>query len=91
MGFFEWIRAGVRRAVLLGFSDAVTEIGTRSEHEDLSPALANALRQGLMLEVDGKAAGLAAPALNAPANNPAGRKRLGKSLEEIRSGATKAA
>ncbi len=85
MGFFEWIRAGVRRAVLLGFSDAVTEIGTRSEHEDLSPALASALQQGLLLEADAKL-----PALGATSGNPVGRKRLGKSLEEIRS-ATKAA
>jgi len=86
MGFFEWIRAGVRRAVVLGFSDAVTEIGNRSEHEDLSPALANAWQQKLMLEADNKV-----PALTAAMGSPAGRKRLGKSLEEIRSGAAKAA
>jgi len=82
MGFFEWIRAGVRRAVLLGVSDAVTEIGTRSEHEDFGPALATALQSGLHIESDSN------KLLPAAAGGPA-RKRLGKSLEEIRTAGAK--
>jgi hypothetical protein len=77
MGFFAWIREGVRRAVLLGFSDAMTQLGDRHEGEDLGPQLAAALRQNLALEGDGTPTLAASPA-------PSGRKRLGKSLEQIR-------
>ncbi|HEV3417661.1 MAG TPA: hypothetical protein VG056_12630 [Pirellulales bacterium] len=77
MGFFVWIREGVRRAVLLGFSDAVTQIGDRQEGEDLGQHLAASLRQGLSVEADGKTA-------TATIAAPSGRKRLGKSLEQIR-------
>jgi hypothetical protein len=75
IGFFAWLREGVRRAVLLGFSDAITQIGTRNEGEDLSPELAATLQRGIAWEE-------ARPALAGP--NPSGRKRLGKSLHEIR-------
>ena len=75
IGFFAWLREGVRRAVLLGFSDAITQIGTRNEGEDLSPQLAETLQRGIAWEE-------ARPALAGP--NPSGRKRLGKSLHEIR-------
>ena len=76
MGFFVWIREGVRRAVLLGFSDAVTEIGQRHEGEDIGEQLAITLQQRLSTEAK------TATATIAP---PPGRKRLGKSLEQIRS------
>jgi hypothetical protein len=77
MGFFVWIREGVRRAVLLGFSDAIMEIGQRNEGEDLGEQLAGSLRQGLALDAQSKAG--TATIATAPA-----RKRLGKSLEQIR-------
>ena len=77
MGFFVWIREGVRKAVLLGFSDAITEIGQRHEGEDLGEQLALHLRQSVPLETEAKSA----TATLAP---PTGRKRLGKSLEQIR-------
>jgi hypothetical protein len=75
IGFFAWLREGVRRAVLLGFSDAITQIGSRNEGEDLSPQLAATLQRGIAWEE-------ARPAIAAP--NPPGRRRLGKSLHEIR-------
>ncbi len=77
MGFFIWIREGVRRAVLLGFSDAITEIGQRQDGEELGEQLALTLQQSAAIE--SPKAG--ATATLAP---PPGRKRLGKSLEQIR-------
>ena len=77
MGFFVWIREGVRRAVLLGFSDAVAEIGQRNEGEDLGEQLASNLRQRVTIDTEAKNA-------TATIASPPGRKRLGKSLEQIR-------
>jgi len=74
MGFFAWLREGVRRAVLLGFSDAISEIGNRSESDELGPQLAAALQQGIA-----EPHPAAVPATSAPS----GRKRLGKSLAQI--------
>jgi hypothetical protein len=81
MGFFAFIREGVRRSVLLGFSDAVAELGNRQPGEDLGEHLAATLRQGIALDTSvsepvGTAAAVAA-------GSPP-RKRLGKSLEQIR-------
>ena len=78
MGFFAWLREGVRRAVLMGFSDAVEELGKRTEAEDMGPALALTLRQSIVYSGD---VGQATKVTAAPA---AGRKRLGRSLEQIR-------
>jgi hypothetical protein len=78
MGFFAWLREGVRRAVLLGFSDAIDQIGNRAQSDDVGPQLAAALRQGII--------GDAQPALPA-VTAPTGRRRLGKSLQQIREGA----
>ncbi len=64
LGFFAWLREGVRRAVLLGFSDAVSQIGSRNEGEDLSPQLAATLQRGIAWEE-------ARPAIAGP--NPPGR------------------
>jgi hypothetical protein len=76
MGFFAWLREGVRRAVLLGFSDAFAQLGHRSEHDDLGPQLAATLQQAALASPAG------APVASIGANT--GRKRLGKSLAEIR-------
>jgi len=46
MNFFSWIRGGVRQAVLLGVSDAVGDIGTPPEGDDISQRLLEALRRG---------------------------------------------
>jgi hypothetical protein len=77
MGFFAWLREGVRRAVLLGFSDAISEIGNRSESDELGPQLAAALQQGIA-----EPGRVTVPAISAPS----GRKRLGKSLAQISQG-----
>ena len=76
MGFFAWLREGVRRAVLLGFADAIHEIGNRNEREELGPQLAAAWQQGALTQQ--VQAGV--PTIEAAA----GRKRLGKSLAQIR-------
>jgi hypothetical protein len=84
LGVFGWIRESVRRSVLLGFSDAVEQLGTGADQsEPIHPQLAAVLRQ-------------AAPAAIAhTAERPttkSERKRLGRSLEQLRhSGATKPA
>lgn len=79
MGFFAWLREGVRRAVLLGFSDAISEIGNRSASDELGPQLAASWQQGFLSDH----AANPLPAVTVPG----GRKRLGKSLAQIREAA----
>lgn len=83
LGVFDWIREGVRRSILMGVSDAFEQLGTPEDRGELHPQLASALRE-------------AAPrALEAPGSmTPRGlskpeRRRLGRSLEQIRSTADK--
>jgi hypothetical protein len=78
MGVFGWIRDSVRRSVLLGFSDAVEQIGTASDGEDLHPQLAAVLRDAAP-----KAIQFHAEAPAAAKSQP--KKRLGRSLEQLRS------
>ncbi|MEX2140491.1 MAG: hypothetical protein WD894_14605 [Pirellulales bacterium] len=79
MGFFAWLREGVRRAVLLGFSDAIHEIGNRNENDELGTHLAARWQQSILPE----------PSQSSPSiASPGGRKRLGKSLAQIREGGT---
>jgi hypothetical protein len=78
-GVYAWIREGVRRAVLLGFSDAVEELGIPQDAEGVNQHLAGVLKQRTIGEP------LTATARTLP-HQPgigAGRKRLGKTLEEI--------
>ncbi|MCS7236646.1 MAG: hypothetical protein NZ899_00055 [Thermoguttaceae bacterium] len=75
MNFFEWIRLGVRRAVLLGVADAVGDIGKPPESEDISRRLLDLLRQQPSTAV---AASEAPQITYAPK-----RRRLGRSLNEI--------
>ena len=86
MGFFAWIREGVRRAVLLGFSDAVDELGKCKQGDDLGPQFAMALRESVALPMEEPQERITAAA---PRGN--NRKRLGRSLEQIREGAVKPA
>jgi hypothetical protein len=74
MGAFEWIREGVRRAVLLGFSDAVEQLGAPARDDQLHPQLAAVLHQPAAKAVEARATLALAPSAG-------GRKRLGKSLE----------
>ena len=77
MGVFHWIRDAVRRSVLLGFSDAVEQIGgAAGADEKLHPQLAAVLQES------------AAPALaHSGTTSSSGKskpKRLGRSLEQFR-------
>ncbi len=81
MNFFTWIRDGVRQAVLMGVSDAVGDIGTPTEGDDISHRLLEAIRAGR-------------PTLpNETETNPnraPQRKKLGRSLEQIQERTAKA-
>jgi hypothetical protein len=78
MSFFQWLREGVRQAVVLGLADAVEDVGTRASTEDFGPALAQSLRQRLTVH-------------KGPSHEPAvieqaapARRRLGRSLESLK-------
>lgn len=77
LGVFGWIRESVRRSVLLGFSDAIEQIGTGSEGEDIHPQLAAVLRDAAPKAI----AASAEPAFGKPQQQ---KKRLGRSLEQLR-------
>jgi hypothetical protein len=80
MNFFTWIRDGVRSAVLLGVSDAVNDIGTPAQGEDIGRRLLDQVRNS--------PAALTNEAAPSPDRQP--RKKLGRSLEQIQAAATKA-
>jgi hypothetical protein len=74
MNFYTWVREGVKRAVLLGFSDAIEQIGVPHDSDDASGQLLAILRQGKPLD---------SPPHDASATATTGRKRLGRSLNQI--------
>ncbi len=77
IGVFGWIRESVRRSVLLGFSDAVEQIGAAHDgSEALHPQLAAVLRDTAPRAIEH------APADRGPDRAP--RKRLGRSLDQLR-------
>ncbi len=78
MGFFQWVREGVREAVVLGFVDAVEDIGTRSREEDFGATLAQSLRDRLAVKGD--------PTV-IESTEAKGRRRLGRSLEAMQKAA----
>ena len=86
MSFFEWVREGVRQAVVLGIADAVEDVGTRNREEDFGPALAQSLRDRLAVRREPAVLDTAAAAPAGMAA-PAGRRRLGRSLEGLRKAA----
>jgi hypothetical protein len=69
VNFFDWLRDGVRQSVLLGVSDAIEQIGTPADSEELHPNVA-ALLQG---DTGSKT----------KTTKGGSRKRLGKSLKEM--------
>ena len=71
MNFFSWIRDGVRHAVLLGVTDAVGDIGTPVEGDDISQRLLQALRTGQPTVIESHS------------HECLPRKKLGRSLEQI--------
>jgi hypothetical protein len=72
MSLFNWIRDGVRQAVLLGVSDAVQNLGTAPDGSDMNQRLLDVIRSG-NVDAGGVATLTAEPR----------RKKLGRSLTDI--------
>ncbi len=70
MNFFDWVREGVRQSVLLGLSDAATEIGSAKDVEVLNQQLLSSIQQGRITAEPGK-------------GTRGQRKALGRTLTEI--------
>ncbi|HEX4145589.1 MAG TPA: hypothetical protein VHY91_18935 [Pirellulales bacterium] len=83
VGFFQWLRESVRRTVLLGFSDALEQLGAPADGKEMNPHLLAALRQQTATAVEHQ------PSLRAEARPE--RKRLGRSLDALRDPAAKPA
>ena len=75
MNFFSWVRDGVRQAVLLGVSDAVGDIGTPADGDDIGQRLLQVMRSGQPMVAD----------TSSQECRP--RKKLGRSLEQIQAAA----
>lgn len=74
LGFYGWIREGVRRAVLLGVSDAVEQLGVLGEQEEVHPQLAAVLQHAQPRLAQAAGAGR-------PTQAP--RRRLGRTLGSL--------
>lgn len=74
MNFFNWIREGVRQAVLYGVHDAVGDIGAPPSGQDMNDRILHLLRTSPETEP---------PRLDAPAAASPRRKRLGRTLGDI--------
>ena len=79
MSFFHWVREGVRQAVVLGFADAIEDVGTRSRDEDFGASLAQSLRERLAVSAE--------PTVIESSGSAKGRRRLGRSLEAMQKAA----
>lgn len=91
MSFFQWLRDGVRQAVVLGLADAVDDVGTLNRGDDLGPALAHSLRERLAVQRETAAETTVLESKAAPVGATAGRRRLGRSLEQTRDSLRKVA
>jgi hypothetical protein len=94
MSFFQWVREGVRQAVVLGLADAIDDVGTRSRDEDLGTTLAQTLRDRLatprqptVLDAPATSSAALAATATVSAAPTAGRRRLGRSIEGLRKAA----
>jgi hypothetical protein len=80
-GVFGWIRESVRKSVLLGFSDAVEQLGATPEgDEPLDPRLTAVLRESAPKALTNTQ--------SEPTDSKPKRKRLGRSLEQLRAPAS---
>ena len=79
MSFFQWVREGVRQAVVLGFADAMEDVGSRSRDEDFGGTLAQSLRDRLAIASE--------PTVIESSGGAKGRRRLGRSLDAIQKAA----
>lgn len=73
MNFFSWLRNGVKQSVLLGVSDAIEDLGTPENTDNLHPNVAALLRGESSTATKRVSSGAKA----------GGRKRLGRSLKDI--------
>lgn len=87
MSFFQWVREGVRQAVVLGLADAMEDVGARGRDEDLGPALAHTLRERLGVSPEAAKSTV----VESPAVAGGQRRRLGRSLDTSRDPLRKAA
>jgi len=93
VNFFNWIREGVRQAVLFGVSDAVGELGPAPNGEDMNHRILSLLRtvpQQDARQLDGGQLGsdqLGGPTMASGSatavSAPPRRKRLGRTLGDI--------
>lgn len=79
MSFFQWVREGVRQAVVLGFADAIEDVGQRSRDEEFGSTLAQSLRDRLAVAAE--------PTVIESSAAPKNRRRLGRSLEAMQKAA----
>lgn len=77
VNFFEWLRDGVRQSVLLGVSDAIEQIGTPADTDQMHPNVM-ALLQG-----EGEK-----ETKRVDNSRPQNRKRLGRSLKDLNTATT---
>lgn len=75
--FFSWIREGVRQSVLLGVSDAVENIGTAPDGDDVTQRLVGFVKSG-------------GPGTPKRISGRSSRKKLGRTLDEIQASIEKA-
>ena len=71
LNVFNWIREGVRQSVLAGLSDAIDQMGTAVDGDDLRPRLAEELRRQSAVTGD------------APVVAESRPRRLGRSLKDL--------
>jgi len=79
VNFFEWMRDGVRQSVLLGVSDAIEQLGTPADSDEIHPGVA-AFLQSDKTEKSDETKRVGATAGPSSGGN---RKRLGRSLKDI--------
>ena len=85
-GLYGWIREGVKRAVLLGVSDAVEQLGT-PDGQEINPQLLSVLRtQNTPLLGTSQPAAASKPAIGIQS-----RKRLGRSIGQVQPASSPAA
>ena len=68
---FNWIREGVRQSVIAGVSDAIDQMGTTVDGDDIRPRIADVLRRQTVNGTE------------APAVGESRTRRLGRSLKDF--------
>ena len=77
--FFDWIRNGVKRSVLMGVSDAVEQMGMPAEESSSKDKILSFLQN----DESKNASGTSARRRLAGGNNSASPRKLGRSIAEF--------